>query len=287
MKKLVFALSILLSGSLLAQDLPQPSPAASFEQRVGLTDFKVTYSRPAAKGRKIFGDLVPYNELWRTGANANVLVELSTAAVIGDQEVEAGKYSLLTIPGKEEWTVIFNTKTDMWGTNGYSKVNDVARVKVSPSSSAFSESFTISIDDLTANSANLILKWEETQVQIPIKVSVQERALKNINDAIASAETDDVWRVYRNAANYHYNNKIDMKLALGYMQKSIEANKESWYSYWLQAEIMAENKMYKEAIKSAKKAIKVGEGAAKEKGNTFGYTEMIESGIKGWSEMKG
>lgn len=285
MKRIILALSVLITGIAQAQDLPQPSPAASFQQTVGLTEISVTYSRPSTKGRVIFGDLVPYNELWRTGANANTIVEFSTDLVFGGNEVKAGKYSLLAIPGKGEWTIILNTKTDMWGTDGYSKVNDVARVRVGAGVAPNNvESFTISVEDLAPETANLVLRWAKTEVKAEMRVDVTGRALKNIDDAIASSEKDKLWRVYRNAANYHYNNKLDLNKALSYMNKSIEENKDSWYSYWLQAEIMAEKGMFKEAASSAKRAMKTGEKAAKEKGNAFGYAEMIGSAIENWKK---
>lgn len=283
MKRILLGLAILATGSLIAQDLPQPSPSAALNQKVGLTDIEVNYSRPSAKGRTIFGDLVPYNEMWRTGANKNTTVKFSTSVNFAGTEVKAGEYSLFTIPGKSEWTIVLNSKTDNWGTGTYSKVNDVARVNVKSMAGANTETFTISIDNITANSGDLVLSWEETKVAIPLKVEVQAQALKNIEAAISEAKPDEIWRVYRNAANYHFNNKIDLDKALAYMEKSIKAKDDSWYSYWVQAEIMAELNMKKEAVASAKQALKIGEAASKESGKEFKYAEMIESGIKSWN----
>lgn len=275
-------MALLTGGAAIAQELPQPSPSSVLNQKIGLTDVEVTYSRPSAKGRAIFGELVPFNEMWRTGANLNTIVEFSTAVNFGGTEVPAGKYSLFTIPAKGEWTIILNSKTDMWGTGNYSKVNDVARVSAKSMSVENTETFTIGIENLTAESGDLSLSWEKTKVNVSIKVDVQARALKNIEAAIAESDEENIWKVYRNAANYHYNNKIDLKKALSYMEKSLAANDESWYSYWLQAEIMAELGMKKEAVASAKKAIESGEAASKKNGSEFKYTKMINSGIESW-----
>jgi hypothetical protein len=108
--------ALLILGGLSAQEMPAPSPAAMVMQRVGLTDITIEYSRPGVKSRMIFGDLVPYNKLWRTGANKATLIKLSTDAKINGQEIKAGSYSIFTIPGEEEWVVIFNKDTELWGT---------------------------------------------------------------------------------------------------------------------------------------------------------------------------
>ena len=282
MKKIILALSILSCGFINGQDLPQPSPSSTISQKLGLTDVTIKYSRPSAKGRTIFGELVPFNEMWRTGANANTTIEFSTDANIGGKSVKAGTYSLFTIPTKGDWTIVLNSKTNMWGTGGYSKVNDVARFTVKAGTVDMVETFTIGFENLSSETADIVLSWEKTAVRIPLKVDVKSRALKNIKTAIAEAESDKIWRVYRNAANYYFNNKLDLNVALDYMNKSIEANNESWYSYWLKAEILAEKKMNKEAIASAKMAMKIGEAEAKEKGKSFDYGKMIQSGIDSW-----
>lgn len=282
MKKLILGLALITASSAIGQELPQPSPTSIVKQVIGLTDVEVTYSRPSAKGRAIFGELVPFNEMWRTGANANTIIEFSTDVNFGGKTVAAGKYSLFTIPAKGEWTIILNSKTDMWGTGNYSKVNDVVRVTVSTMEVANTESFTMGVENLTADSGDLTLGWETTKVSVSIKVDVKARALKNIEGAIAEADEKDVWKVYRNAANYHFNNKMDLEKGLEYIKKSIASNDDSWYSYWVQAEIMAELGMKKEAVSSAKKALEKGEAASKKSGTEFKYAKMINSGMDSW-----
>lgn len=269
-----------------AQELPMPSPTATMQQRVGLTDIEVTYSRPGVKDREIFGELVPYGELWRTGANANTTIEFTTPVSFNGNQVPAGKYSLLTIPGEDMWTVILNKKNDMGGTSGYTEEMDVLRTEVEPMEISEVESFTIDINNLRSEGADLVMMWDETMVRVPIKVEVQEMAMANIAKALKEEPADKKWQVYRNAANYYYNNDMDMDMALSYMDKSLVANEKSWYSHWLKAEILAEKKMYKEAVKSAERAKAVGMQDAKEKGSEFGYAKMIDGSIDEWKNMK-
>jgi hypothetical protein len=287
MKKIILS-AFLMAGMLTAngQDLPAPSPTSTVQQRVGLTDVTVVYSRPGVKDRDVFGDLVPYGKLWRTGANMNTTIEFSTDVKIADQTLPAGKYSLFTIPSSDNWTVIFNSKTDHGGTVGYSEENDVLRTTVKPVPTEMTESFTIDINDIANESAAIVLKWHKTKVVIPFSFDVKDVAIANIDKALAEGDEKGKWRVYRNAANYYYNNKMDMDRALDYMDKSIDGNKDSWYSYYLRAEILAEKKMYKEAIKSAETAKEVGMKSAKTDGTDFGYNDMIDNAIKGWKAMK-
>lgn len=287
MKKIILAaLAIAAILPTQAQELPAPSPTATLSQRVGLTDITVVYSRPSVKDREIFGELVPYDKLWRTGANGNTTFETSTPIQIDGKTLPAGKYSLFTVPSADSWEVIFNSKTDHGGTSGYSDDRDVLRTKVSTKKVMNVESFTITIDDIRPESASLVLKWADTQVSVPFSFEVKKMAMANIEKAIETAEEGTKWRVYRNAANYLYNNKMDMDDALAYMDQSIEAYSESWYSYWLKAEILAEKKMYKEAVKTAEKSKEVGEAKANEDDSEFGYTEMIDNGITKWKEAK-
>ena len=283
-------LSFALLGSVLmtnAQELPAPSPTAKLEQRVGLTDIEVVYSRPGAKERIVFGSLVPYGQLWRTGANMNTTIEFSTNVNIQGQTLKAGKYSVFTIPEDEMWTIIFNSKTDHPGTVGYSEANDVVRAEAKVESAGSPvETFTIDINNIKEESAEIVFMWETTKAILPIQVEVKEIAQENIEKAIANSEEVDKWKVYRNAANYYHNAGIESDLALEYINLSIEGKNDSWYSYWLKAEILAEAKKYKEAVKAAKEAKKVGENAAKETGNEFSYAGMIDEGINKWNSMK-
>lgn len=286
MKKLVLAaLSFALLTPAMAQELPQPSPAATVIQRVGVTDVTVVYSRPGKKGREIFGGLVPYNTLWRTGANANTTVEFSTDVVIGDAQVKAGTYSLFTIPGEDSWEVILNTNTKLWGVDGYSEEEDVMRMNVPTVKVNTVESFSISFDMVTPNGAHMVLAWDDKAVHVPITVDSQKQAIANIEKALKDPENkENMWRVYRNAANYYFQNKLNLADAEKYIAKSIALNPDSWYSYWLQGSIYAEAGKKKEAVKSAEMSIKKGEEEAKKAGREFGYADRIKEDIKSWKE---
>ena len=286
MKKIFLSALIIIGLGAQAQELPMPSPAATVKQRIGLTDITVEYSRPSARDRAVYGELVPYGELWRTGANKVPNISFSTELLFGGEMLAPGTYSLLTIPGQDSWTVILNENTEMWGTNGYDETKNVLVVEARVGESLPTETFTIEFSDLRDKVGNLVLRWEKTEIKVPLKVKVHEIAIDNIEAAIETADEDNLWRVYRNAANYFYNSKTDMDEAKIYIEKSISANPDSWYSYWLNAEILAELKDFKTAIKTAKKSLKLGEDAAKESDSEFGYAEMINEAIAEWSEMK-
>lgn len=272
-KTFTLALGLLMSVGIMAQDLPQPSPAASVSTRVGLTDVEVNYSRPAMKGRTIFGDLVPYNELWRTGANRATAITFSTPVMINDTKLDAGSYSIFTIPTEGEWTIILNKNTELWGTNGYDSEMDAVRIMATPMSHGRVESFTISMANVTSNSADVMIAWSDKAVSFPIKVNTAELAEANIEAALNSDDAD--WRTYRNAASYYLNNDMNMELANDYMGTSIEMNDESWYSYFLHAQIMAKMGDEDGAEDAAEMALEKGEEAAKAEGQEFPYTGMI------------
>lgn len=286
MKKIFLSTLVILGFAVQAQELPMPSPSSALEQRVGLTDIKIEYSRPGVKERKIFGELVPYGKVWRTGANKVPNITFSTDLKVGGNNVKAGTYSLLTIPTAESWTIVLNSNTELYGTAEYDEGENVAVVEVMTAEALPTESFTIDVNDITTNSANIALRWEKTEVKVPVEVEVHPVAMQNIESAIAETAEDELWRVYRNAANYYYNNKLDIGQAQTYMEKSLNMYSDSWFSHWLNAEILAEKGEYKSAIKSAKESIKVGEAAAKSNDSEFSFTDMIEEGIAKWSEMK-
>lgn len=146
---------------------PRPSPNAAVGQTIGTTEVVVTYGRPGVKGRTIFGDLQPYGKVWRTGANESTNITFSKNVTIAGQKLKAGTYSLYTIPGKESWTIIFNSKLS-WGTE-YDKSKDVLRVDVEPKNAPFREWFMIYFEDLASESADMVLHWSNTKVPITIK----------------------------------------------------------------------------------------------------------------------
>lgn len=285
MKRILIAASILFGFGLQAQDLPAPSPSATIEQRIGLTDFTLKYSRPSAKGREIYGSLVPYNEIWRTGANKATSLEFNTPIQFGDTEVPAGTYSLFTIPNEGAWVVILNKNTELWGADGYSEEQDVARVEVKAEQAHFAETFTAQfVNFRDGNSADLHIHWADQKVNVPIKVEVQSVALANIEKALKESKEEDLWRVNRNAANYYLQNNLDMEQALAYISKSVELNAENWYSHYMHGEILFANGKAKDAKKAAKMALKLGQESSEKAGREFSYAGMVEAAIEKYSK---
>ena len=277
--------ALLNTGNLQAQDLPRPSPESTVQQRVGLTDVSVTYSRPGVKERKIWGELVPYGEMWRVGANERTVFTSSDDIMVAGQALPAGTYGLLAIPGEAEWEFIFSKVSDDWGVGDYKKENDALRVKAKPMMADHVERLMIGFTGLENAAANLTVRWEKLSVSVPFTVDVDAKAMVNIEKAISEAKPDD-FRVYRNAANYCSESGKDLEQGLKWIEKSISI-KESWYSYWVKADVLAGLKKYEDAIASAQKSIEMGEAAAKEDGKDFKYGDQLREEITKWkSSMK-
>lgn len=265
-----------MSLNMVAQDLPQPSPSAEVKQRVGLTDITINYSRPGVKGREIWGGVVPMGSLWRTGANKATAITFSTDVKVGGTTVPAGSYSFFSIPGAENWTLILNKNTELWGADGYSQDMDVVRVTAKPMKSDFTERLSIGVEEFSDNAGVIRTEWENMAIDLPFEVEVDAQAEKNI--AAALAATPD-WRTYRNAANYYNQKGIMPAKALEYITKSVELKGDNWYSHWLHGQILASNGKYKEAIKAGEKSIEVGKAQ-----EGFNYTEAIGADIAKWKE---
>jgi hypothetical protein len=274
MKKILTTLAILAVFAAGAQELPQPSPSTHLEQRVGLTDITLDYSRPSVNGRVIFGDLVPFGSHWRAGANQNTKVTFSKPVTIAGTQVAAGTYSLSMIPNKGAWTVILNTKTDMWGVDGYSQEEDVLRTEVTPQAIPSVETMRLSLENISVSKAEIVMDWSDVRIALPVELNTMELAMANIDAAIA-AEPEN-WRVYRNAANFYNQNNIELAKALTYMEKVIELNPDNWYNYYLYAQVLAKNDRKKEAKKAANKALEMGRADAAKNNAPFNYADTIK-----------
>lgn len=262
--------------ALSAQEMPQPSPKASFTQRVGLTDISVDYARPSVKGRKIFGELVPYGQLWRTGANTATVVTFSTDVKVNGQDVKAGKYSIFTMPGETEWIVMLNKDTELWGESGYKQSNDALRTRITPSkTTSMVETMRISVENIKNDAADLVLAWENTEVVIPITVEVDKMAEANLMKALG-----DVARTHRNAADF-YSKKGDYDKALDHINKSIEGN-NYWYTNWMKAEILAAKGDKKGAVKQGELALKMGDEHYAGLKQPFTYKEGMQKTLNSW-----
>ena len=237
-----------------APELPQPSPHAHVEQRVGLTDFAVDYSSPGVKGRKIWGGLVPFDELWRTGANAATTLKASHDFTFGGTAVPAGTYAVFTIPGKKTWTVILNTNTKVAATRGYEEKDDVARLSVTPESAPLRERLAFLFSDTTDNSTRLDLEWEKLRVSVPVKVDTTAQARANIDKAL-----DDAWRPHFASARWLFDNGGDLTQALGYIDTSISI-KSTWWNNWVKAQILAKQGRTADAVAAGEQAQVLGNG---------------------------
>lgn len=243
-----------IAAQTVAPELPQPSPKARVEQRVGLTDFAIDYSSPGVKGRTIWGELVPWDEVWRTGANAPTLITVSRDFTFGGTTVPAGTYVILTIPGKKSWTVILNKNTKIAGTRGYDQKDDVARVTVQPETVPARERLAFGFANTTDDASRLDLEWETVRVSVPVSVATAAQARINIDKAL-----DDAWRPHFSSARYMLDNGGDLTQALGYIDTSIEI-KPTWWNNWVKAQILAKQGRPADAVVVAEKAQELGKG---------------------------
>lgn len=274
MKKIIVALAVaLVAFTTNAQELPRPSPTGTVTQKVGVTDVTLEYSRPGAKNRKVFGELVPFDKLWRFGANSCTKITTTTSLYFGESELKAGTYSVFAIPGKDSWEIIFNTDTDQGGTEDYTKDKDALRVKATPKENSFTETYTLSIDNITDESASIAVLWEKTRVDIPFKVKTDELAKKNIDASIGGID-----KIYNNAANYYYGSLKDYKKALEYVDKSV-ATKETYGNLFLKARVIYELGKKEEAVKLANKALGIAKAA-----DAKGYVNFIEGTLTKWAK---
>ena len=251
------AASLLFASSASAQlDLPRPSPQAKVSQVIGLTEITVDYASPAVKGRPIWGTLVPYDQMWRTGANSATKITFSKDVTFGGKPVPAGTYALMTIPSKGAWTVILNKKLDQSGTaRDYKADQDFVRFQVQTKAAPHRERLAFLFSDFTDDKGSLDLEWDKLRVSIPIKVSTEEQALANIKKTL-----DGTSWTYAFAARYTSETKKDFDTALKYIDQSISL-KEDWFNTWIKATIVAGMGKTKDAIALGEKAYALGQKA--------------------------
>ena len=280
MKKLLLLIAFAFTLQGFAQQLPDASPRSIVSQRVGLTDIELNYSRPSVKGRDIFGGLIPFGKHWRLGANKNSTISFSTDARFGGENVPAGTYSITAIVNEMNWTIILNSKNDMWGIDdGYNSRQDVARFTAPVKSlNAPLESLYMGIEDLTQETANLTIAWEKSLVKIPIALETIRLAEENLQNALN--ENPEDFKIKRTAARFYMQNDLNMNEALSLITKVVKNNPESWYNNYLFAQVMAKMGDPKSAKDAAKKAMLLGRKDAKEKGEKFYYQDDIKSFMK-------
>ena len=279
MKKLIYVLAISMSLTAWSQvKTPQPSPASKLIQTVGLTDVTITYSRPSMNGREIMGALVPFGEIWRTGANQNTVISFSDVVTFGDQELPAGDYAIYTQPGEESWDVYFYNDTSNWGTP--SKWDDTkisAQVTTVPLQTETISSFTIWISDLHNNGASLNIGWENTYITLPFGVPTIAKATASIDEVL---KNDPKHRDFYSAAVYFLQENQDLNKAKEWISKAIAENDQEAYWYFRQQSlILAGLNEYDEAIEAAKKSLEL----ATKAGNKD-YVRLNTISIEEWSK---
>jgi tetratricopeptide (TPR) repeat protein len=254
MKNLLIPVLAIATLTASAQKLPAPSPLGKVEQLVGLTNISVSYSRPSMKGRKIFGELVPHDKVWRTGANLNTIVEVSGPVMIEGQELAPGQYSLFTIPGPDVWEVIFNKNIELQGEGDRKDEEDVLRVKAKAVKAETMETFTILFDNVKDDRAEMQLRWENTLVRIGLHADATEMSMANIREALADPNAD--FRAFHSSARFLLDRNMMPQEALKYAQKSVELDRKFWNVHTL-ALAHAANGQYNDAIAAAEESMKM------------------------------
>lgn len=281
MKKLLLTIAIGFSASLSAQVLtPKASPPAKIQQKVGLADIQIEYSRPSAKGRVIFGELIPYGQMWRFGANENTKITTSEALIFGKDTLKAGTYALFVKPGQTNWEVYFYADYANWG---LPEPWDAKKVVLQANAEVqkiqdYQENLAISMDALTNNGGTLLICWENTKVSLPFSLNTKAKVLASIDKTMAGAVAND----YHAAATYYFNENLDLKIALEWSTKAVELRGPS--AYWmtrLKGQLQAANGDFKGAIETAKVSIE----AAKADGDDA-YVRANEKSIAEWSKKR-
>lgn len=255
MKKLLFPAIVLacFSFNSAAQvRMPAPSPTQTIKQEFGIGSVEITYSRPAAKGRKIFGDLVPYNKLWRTGANAATRIVLTEPLEFAGKRIDTGTYVLYSIPGIDSWDIIFNKGLTNWGIDGYKEGQDVARIRIEPVKSKTKvESFTIQFVDVKPESCELQLLWEKTVVAIPVKTDFRDKVRAQIEAALQTDKKPPYWQ----AAQFYNEYEKNLPKALENVTKAIETNDKAYWMWIYKAKIQKDLGDNAGAMESSKKSL--------------------------------
>lgn len=280
--KRTLALFILVftTGIVTAQlQRPMASPQGKVEQKVGLTDVKIEYYRPSKSGRTVFGDVVPFGELWRTGANENTKITVSDAVAFGNDTLKAGTYAIFTKPSATAWEVIFYTDVNNWGTPEEWDEKKVA-LKKSVNVTALNdvvETFTISIDNITTKSADLVFSWDKTRIILGFTVPTALKMSANIDKVMSGPSAND----YYAAAEFYFKEKKDLNKALEWINNAVAVRTDAYWMLRLKAQIQAELGDFKGAIETAKVSM-----AAAEKAENKAYVDMNKASIEEWSKKK-
>jgi tetratricopeptide (TPR) repeat protein len=280
MKKLFFGIFTVISFSMNAQvQTPALSPVSKFEQKVGLTDITIQYSRPGKRDRLVFGDVVPFGEIWRLGANENTKITSSDAIIFGKDTVKAGTYAIYAKPEKDNWTLFLYSETTNWGVPEPWDTKKVVYETTLPvvQLNDVVETLTISIEKIENNGASLVIMWDKSKIALPFTVNTKDKVLASIKKTMEGPSAND----YNRSATFYYQEKIDVKKALEWSTKACEMRPEAYWMLRTKALLQAENGDFKGAIATAKKSIELAE-----KDGDAAYVKMNKTSIEEWSKKK-
>ena len=280
-------LPALLTFSLVAQDKPTPvrltplrvSPAATLSQEIGISKIDLTFARPAVKDRKIWGELVPFGQVWRTGANNATVITFSHAAKVAGKDVPAGSYGFFIIPGEKAWTLILNKKAKQWGAYDYKKEEDLLRWEATPQAGPFLEYLDYRVLPVDAGNATVELGWEKLRVSFPVVFDTKAIYWAHLEDKLKQAPDTD-WVPWYQAARYCQEQGIEPQKALAWIEKSLKIG-ESFSNHETAARIYREAKRMPEALAHLQKAIDLSRGKAPKE-----YTDNLEKERAAWKTMK-
>jgi len=236
--------------------VPRVSPNALVGQTIGITEVRLSYGRPSVRGRTIFGELVPFGEVWRTGANEATTMAFSSPVRIEGEPLSAGTYGFFTIPGADEWTLIFNNEPEQWGAYNYDSSKDALRVSVQPESAPNQEQLAFSFEGITDSTATVVLRWAETRV--PFEMSANTTEVLATRAAERVPETED-WQVPLQYANYALEHEVLLDEALGWVNRSIEIE-ERFVNLRMKAHVLAATGQFEAAVETGSAAVTKAEG---------------------------
>lgn len=260
--------------------LPRVSQKSTISQVIGLTDITIVYSRPGVKGRAIWGALVPWDQVWRTGANEATMFTVTDDVRINGQKLPAGSYSLHTLPGRESWAVIFNKVADQWGSYEYDASKDALRVMVKPETAPLEEWLTFSFPEVSMNAATVNMRWEKIRIPFRIEVDTAAKVMAASRSAVASAKADD-WKSGYTAANYAFEQKMtNTDEQMQWLNASLKVE-ENPYNLRLKAQMQAQAGHKAEAIATAEKALAIARKSEKKIDTT-----QLETMLSEWKKKK-
>jgi len=273
----VAALATLAATSQAQLALPKKSPQASVTQLLAATEISIEYHRPAVRGRTIWGDLVPYDKVWRAGANNATVISFSGAVELAGHELPKGRYAFFVIPKQGAWTVIINSVDKQWGALNHDPKQDVVRFDVEPTKIANQEYLLYSIEPLTAGKAEIRLAWEQLRIAFPIEIDVDRVMQQRIAEALSKAGPND-WQIYYQSAKYHLDNQLDLLQALEWSNKSVAIEQSFWNLEQL-AQLLHATGETTEAIPPLERALEL---ARANKAVPTAFITRIEETLKEW-----